>query len=513
MNSTKLVIQNTIFLYGKMIISTIITLYSIRLVFNALGISDFGIFNLVSGIIAMLSFLNVAMTVSTQRFMSYFLGAGEQHKLKSIFHSSLVLHLIIGLIIIVILELAGVFLFKNFLNIPLERISTAKIIYQFMVVSMFFTINAVPFDSVINAHENMLFDSLTGIIESFLKLGIAIWLGFSNFDRLILYSFLIAVLAILIRIVKSIYCYQKYEECKILRIQKVDLLLLKEMFSFAGWNLFGSLASMGRNQGIAIIMNLFYGIVVNAAYGIANQVASQLNSFSAMMLKAINPQIMKSEGANDRKRMLRLAMMSSKYSFFLLALFTIPMIFEMPQILRLWLKEVPQYTIIFCDLILISNLTSQMTIGLQSAFQACGKIKEYQFTVGTLLLLNIPIAFLLLKANLPVYSVLISFLLIELIASSIRIILLKKSAGLSIKTFFNQVIFKTVGPIISSVFVCYVIVHSFNVPYRFFITGIASSIIFTITIFFTGLHKTEKDILTQLISKLIKRNFYLYGKY
>ena len=421
MNSTKRIIINTFFLYGKMAITITVALFSTRIVLNELGVVDFGIFNLVAGVIGMLSFLNAAISASTQRYLSFYLGSGKINKLKAIFNSSILLHLVIGLVVVVLLEIGGVLLFNGILDIPVIRINTAKIIFHFIVISTFFTINSVPFDAVINAHENMLFDAIVGILESLGKLSIAIWLIYTDYDRLIIYGLLFAILTILIQIVKGTYCYVKYEECHTKFKTYFQWVLFKDMFSFAGWNLFGALSGLGRNQGLAILFNLFYGVVVNAAFGIANQINGLINVFSLNMLKALNPQIVKSEGNGDRVRMLKLSMKASKFSFFLISFFAIPLIFEMPYILKLWLKIIPDYTIIFSQLTLIITLINQLSIGLQTAVQSIGKIKLYQTVVGGFLLLNLPISYFLLRFGFPIYSPLISIIVIEIFGCYFRI--------------------------------------------------------------------------------------------
>ena len=444
MKSANRVVMNTGFLYGKLLITIIISLYSTRLVLHALGETNYGIFALVGGVIAMLSFLNGAMSVTTQRYLSFYLGGHNDSKLKSVFSLSVLLHLVIGLIIVLLLELGGILLFNGILNIPVERLGTAKVVFHFMVVSMFFTINAVPYDASINAHENFLLDALMGIFESFVKLGIAIWLFYAKVDKLILYGLLIAGLTILIRIIKSTYCYFKYQECHVHLNSHFNFVLLKEMFSFAGWSIFGSFCSIIRNQGLAVVLNMFYGIVINAAYGVANQVNSNLNHFSTNMIRALYPQIVKSEGSGDRERMLRFAMLASKVSFFLLAFFAIPLIIEMPYILNIWLKKVPENTIIFCQLIIILSLIQQLTVGLMAAITSVGKIKVFQIVVGSLLLLNLPLAYTLIKFGLPAYSVFLGSIFLECIAGGARIWFAHKIAGLSMIHFLNGIVFNSI---------------------------------------------------------------------
>jgi O-antigen/teichoic acid export membrane protein len=503
MQAAKRVAVNTGFLYGKMLITMVIVLYSTRLVLDALGVDDFGIFNLVAGVISMLSFLNAAMATSTQRYMSFNIGARNEGKLNSVFRTSVILHLFIGIIIVILLEVVGLFLFNGFLNISENRIPTAKIVYQFMVISTFFTINAVPYDAAIIAHENLLFDAIVGVFESVLKLGIAIALSFSQNDRLILYGILMAVLIILIRIIKSIYCFRKFDECKFNRKASFDITLLKEMFSFASWNTFGALCGMGRNQGIAIILNVFFGTVVNAAYGIANQVNSQLFSFSSNMLKALNPQIIKSEGSGDRERMLYLSMVASKYGFFLLAIFGIPLIFEMPFVLKLWLNNVPEHTVIFCRLILIATLTNQLTIGLQTAIQSTGKIKLYQMFVGGIILLNLPIGWILLTLDFPAYSVIVSMIFIELLACISRIIFLNRIAGLSITKYFQNVIYKIAVPIMITVIIIGILYINLDYGYlRVILLSFVSTLVILISIYTTGLIEKERLIINRIFLKL-----------
>ena len=236
MQESKRVVKNTGFLYGRMLITIFISLYSTRLILSALGEVDYGIYSLIGGIIALLSFINSSMSISTSRYISYYLGANDEHKLKSAFNTSVVLHLIIGLSVVLLLEIGGLFLFNGFLNIPADRLGTAKIVYQCMIVSTFFSINAVPYGATINSHENMLFLSLVGIFESVVKLGIALLLIGANGDKLVLYGILMACLSIMLRIFMSAYCQRKYEECRTKIKSFFDIRLLKEMLSFAGWN-------------------------------------------------------------------------------------------------------------------------------------------------------------------------------------------------------------------------------------------------------------------------------------
>lgn len=440
MESSTRVAVNTGLLYGKMVITTLIALYSTRLVLNALGVTDYGIYSLVAGVIALLAFLNMAMAISTQRYMSYYQGVGEFERLKSIFNTSIVLHLVIGVLVVILIEVAGFFIFDGVLKIPPERIRVAKMVYHFMALSTFFTINAVPYDATIIAHENMLFDAVSGVLESFLKLGIALWLLVAKSDRLIIYGAATAALTIIMRIIKSSYCHWKYPECKVNISEGFKSEGFHEMVAFAGWNLFGSFCAILRNQGLAVVLNFFFGIILNAAYSIAQQVNSHLIAFATNMLKSLNPQIMKSEGSGDRPRMLRLAMLACKMAFVLLCFFAIPFIIEMPYILKIWLKTVPENAAILTQLYILLSLVQLLTYPLGTAVQSVGKIKSFQLIVGFLLLFNIPLAFLLMKLGLPPYFVLIGAIFLDVVAGAARIWIAHKVAGLSVSEYLKTVL-------------------------------------------------------------------------
>jgi O-antigen/teichoic acid export membrane protein len=497
------VFKNTLILYFRMFLTIGISLYTTRLVLNNLGVIDYGIYNLIAGIVLMLSFLNSAMATSTQRYLSFYQGKEGVSMQKTMFSNSLILHIIIGILIVIALETIGLFLFDGFLNIPKDRRFAAISIYHFMSLTVFFTVISAPFSGSLIAHENMFWVALINIIEVLFKLAIALLLGQLQTDKLIFYGLSMALISIVNLLMYSIFCINKYEECTLFIFRDYNILIIRELRSFAGWNLFGAICGVGRSQGLAVILNLFLGSTVNAAYGIANQISTQLSFFSTTLLQAINPQIMKSEGSGDRKRMLRLSMMASKFSFFLLAFIAIPSMFEMTYLLKLWLKEVPKSTVIFCNLILVSILTNQLTIGLQSAFQATGKIKAYQIIVGSVLLLNLPIAYLLLKNNSPVYVVLLSYIVVEFVSCLFRLYLLNRIAGLSINEYIKNVFIKELVPIFSIIFVAFLITKYFEYEYRFLITISMSIIVFFVTIYFTGLSIDEKLIFKKMLNKML----------
>ncbi|MGV3600059.1 MAG: hypothetical protein ACO1N1_02585 [Dyadobacter fermentans] len=505
MKAANKVLLNTGVLYGRMLVTMGITLYSTRLVLDGLGSADYGIFNLIAGVIAMLSFLNSAMATSTQRYLSFHQGKKDVDMQKKVFKNSLFMHICLGVGIVIALEGLGFLLFDGVLNIPANRVDAARTIYHFMSLTVFFTIIAVPFNGSLVAHENMVWVAVVNITETILKLAIAILLVSVTGDRLITYGFLMALITVVSFGMYALFCFKKYPECTLSKRVPFDRALMKELTSFAGWNLFGSLCSLGRTQGLAVLLNVFFGTVVNAAYGIANQVASQLNFFSETLLRAINPQIMKSEGAADRGRVLKLSMIASKFSFFLLAIFAIPCIFEMKSILALWLKTVPEYTAVFCSLILVCMLVKQLTIGVQSALQATGEIRAYQIVVGTTLLMNLPIAWVLLTFRLPAYSVLVSYMFIEVLSCALRLYFAKIKGGLSISQYANRVFLKEALPLLFSLAACWVSVQFIQIPLRFLFTGAFSAFVFLISIYFFGLCDDEREIFGRIFITVKKK--------
>ncbi|TLU94290.1 hypothetical protein FEM55_08540 [Dyadobacter sediminis] len=505
MKSAQKVVLNTGILYSRMLITIGITFYTTREVLNALGATDYGIYNLIAGVIAMLSFLNAAMSTSTQRYLSFHQSNADKNVLKSIFSTSLLLHICIGFILVSGIELSGLYLFNGFLNIPSERLQTARTVYHFMSMSVFFTIVSVPFTASLNSNENMLGLSVVNIIEVVLKLIIAISINGYHGDRLILYGLSMACISFISLIMYVIYCNSHYEECTLRLKKHTNLGIIKNLTSFAGWNLFGALTGIGKTQGVAILLNVFFGTSINAAYGIANQVSSQMNFFSATMLKAINPRIMKTEGQGNRLQMLRLAMMASKFGYFLLAFVAIPCIFEMDNILNFWLKSVPPYTSSFCSLILVAIMVNQLTVGLDSAIQAIGKIKNYMIVAGTIKLLIVPVGYLLLKSGLPPIYVIVGYTVFEGIAGIARLKLLEITGGLNIKEYIKNVYAGILPPTLTIISSLYFVVSVSNSPYRLFYNIPFSITIFFISIYYWGLCKDEKQIVDNLIANASKR--------
>lgn len=503
MNNTNRVITNSIFLYLRIIITTLISLSTVPIVMHALGNRDYGLYMLIGGTITLLSFLKSSMTVSTQRFLSVAVGKNSLTQINKIYNNSIIIHYIFGICVALVLEAAYPFLFNGFLKIDLDRLDSAKLIYHFLVISVFFDITSVPYIGVINAKENMLIFSLAGILEGLLKLLLAISLTSFFIDKLIVYGAGLLIITFIIRCFYFIYVKIAYKELNMDLHKYMDKSTLLQIIGFTGWNTMGALALVGRNEGIAVILNRFFDLIENAAYGVANQINGVMGYVSQTFQKSTNPQLMKSYGMNDLKRLVRLSYISSKFSTLLFAFFSIPLIIEMEYILKIWLKTPAPSTVIMSQLILILSLIYQFSMGLMSAIQATGNIRNYQITISLLILLNVPITYLLFKIGLPAYSCGYCFISIELISLTYRIFMAKKIAGISLKDFVKDVLLPTLLCIICTTsFALWIHFAIDESLFRLISVIFLSMIVFSVCLWTFGLKGSEKDILLNFVKNI-----------
>lgn len=494
-----------------MVITTIIALYLTRVVLLHLGANDFGIYSLIGGIIALLAFVNTALSVSTQRFLSVALGEKDNIKLKSIFSSSILIHIIMSLALLILLEICSLFLFDGFLNISPERIGAAKAVYQIMIASTLITVVGVPYNAVINAREDMWLFSIVETVCAVLKLGIIVLFQVIHSDALILYTFWILIVTFINFVIKYLWCRIKYYECKCdFNNVKSNTSLIRNLLGFTGWNAFGTLALVGRNQGVAIVLNLFWGTAINAVYGIANQVNSQLIYFSTMMTTSMTPQIMKSYGEGNYERMLSLSVFTCKLSFYMSAVFAIPLILELRFILEAWLKDVPQFTETFCSLIVYMFLIMQLTPGLNRSIQARGKIKSYQVVTSIVLLIPLPIGFMLGYFKIGSNSmILIAMIISQIIQYFVTVYYARVLVGLKVKKFFEF----TLKSIVIYACVYYVFLYgtknlsliSSDIV-TFCIIVPTSMLVFTIFYYFTVFDKHDKRKVENVIKTILKKH-------
>ena len=440
MSTANRVIKNTAWLYAKMAITMFVSLYTTRLILNGLGASDFGIFNIVGGSIAMLGFLNTAMASATQRFMSYAEGEGKREKQRSIFNVSIVLHTAVAVVMAAVLSVAGYFFFHGILNIPADRLDAAKVVYASLVISTLFTIMNVPYDAVLNAHENMKYYAIVGLIESFLKLSVAFACLYTHHDKLIVYGILMATIPFITLTIMKVYCHRKYEECVLNPRKYWDKGIMSQMASFGGWNLAGTMGTMVGNYGNGVVLNCFFGTVLNAALGIAGQLNGMLYVFSNNMLKALNPVIVKKEGEGERSRMLEYSYTGCKFSFLLFALFCLPCFVEAPYVLKLWLKGYPEWTVLFVRYQIVRTLFEQLTITLDTSLAATGKIKEVSiatFVLDLLPLIVLPLVFH--SGASPAWYYPVVIFLMNICTTAVRLFYCRKYCGLHLFHFIRKI--------------------------------------------------------------------------
>ena len=510
MSTATRVIKNTGFLYAKMGITMFISLYTTRLILNSLGASDFGIFNIVGGAIAMLGFLNGAMASATQRFMSYSEGEGNKEKQKNIFNVSFLLHLGISFLVGIALIIAGYFFFNGILNIPTERMFAAQVVYGSLIVSTMFTVMTVPYDAAMNAHENMKYYAIVGIFESLLKLAVAFACVYTKQDKLIVYGILMACIPLITLTIMRMYCHKYYKECVIAPHRYWDKGLMKEMAGFAGWSFLGSASSLIGNYRNGLVLNHFWGTLLNAAQGVANQLNGTLMVFSNNMLKALNPVITKIEGTGDRKKMLEATTTGSKFSFYMLAVFAVPAIAEMPYLLGLWLKNVPQWAVIFAQLQLVRTLVEQTTATLGTSLSAEGRIKRINQVTSIINLLPVILIYILFSCGYsPIYMYVVNISIFGILLSVSKVYFMKTHCGMTYICYMKNILVPILLTLIPPCFCSYLVVYFMGEGLlRLVLTSIASATTYIITIYYWGITQQERMIFIQLVNKIK----YTYGK-
>lgn len=504
-NTTKRIAKNTLMLYFRQILIMIVSLYTVRVVLNTLGAEDYGIYNVVAGVVTMFSFLSSSMATASQRYFSFALGQNDSEQLKKYFSMSFTIYCLIALIVLVLAETVGLWFVTQKLVIPVERQTAAFWIYQASVFSMICTILTVPFMASIIAHEDMNIYAYVSIIEVVLKLGIVFLLPLFAIDKLIFYGLLMAGVVFINTAIYRTICVKKYVECKFSFFWEKSL--FKELVSYTGWNMFGSAVGVFKNQIVNIILNQFFNPVVNAARGIAAQVNSAVNSFAQNFSTAVKPQIIKNYASGEKEKMLQLMFRSCKATFLLMFVFALPLILEMPYVLKLWLKNVPEYAVLFTILALVDALIDTISYPLMAAAQATGKIKLYQAVVGGVLLLNAPIAFVVLTFGAAPYSVFIVSISITFIAFIVRLFILKRLIDFSFWQFIGKVFLPVVFCALISFVIPYLVRNMMNSGFiRLCVTVVVSVICVALSGYFVALSKNEKQWIVGIVkSKLGKK--------
>lgn len=502
--NNKRIAKNTLLLYVRMLFMMVVSLYTSRVILNALGVEDFGIYNVVGGVVAMFSVISGSLSAAISRFITYELGKGDQRKLNKIFSASVTIQLLLSLIIVILIESVGVWFLNVKMSIPVARMTAANWVLQFSIITFVINLISVPYNAAIIAHERMSAFAYISILEAVCKLAIAFLIMVSPMDKLVFYAILMCVVSVIVRFTYGHYCKKHFTECTYHFHWDKDI--LKQMFGFAGWNFIGASSAVLRDQGGNIVINLFYGPSVNAARGIANQVNSAIMGFVSNFMTALNPQITKSYAAGDRQYMMTLIFQGARLSFYMLLLLSLPVLVNTHYILVIWLKLVPEHAVLFVQLILVFAMCESISNPLVTAMLATGKIRNYQIIVGGLQMLNLPISYVCLKLGCIPESVLIVAIVISQSCLAARLYMLRKMIGLSsiqyMKKVYLNVIVVTLLSLVVPVLLLKYLKESFL---SFVVLSLVAMVCTLIVEFHVGCNGKERMFIVDKVKK-IKNN-------
>lgn len=487
-----------------MIFIMLVSLYTSRVVLAALGVESFGVYNVVGGVVASLSFLNSSLGTSTQRFLNYEMGLRDNANLNKIFSNAVNAHYIIGFVTVLLLETVGLWFVLNKLQIPESNLRAAFWVYQASIVSVFITIISTPYNAAIIAHEKMNVFAYFSILECLLKLGVVYLLLILPFDRLLVYGLLLLGVTAIMQMIYVLYCMKKFYECRY--HWDWDKPLLKKMFSFTGWIFFGCITDMLSGQGINMLINMFFGPVFNASRAIAYQVFNAVHSFLTNFMTAVKPQIVKSYAANNRDYAFKLVFSSTKLSFYLLFFLTMPLFLHMDLVLKLWLKDVPEMAALFTRLVLFDLWIRAIYTPMAQINQASGKIRNYQLAISIIFLLIFVITLVLFECDFPVYYAFVVPVIMNFIGIFMRLFILKKENNFPIIAFMKNAILPLAPIAIVTFLIPYTLLMCLNDSILgVVISTLAGEFALFVLIWFIGLNKQEKEFVVSKVSKLRRK--------
>lgn len=498
----KRIAKNTMYLYIRMLVTAVVGLLTSRIVLDALGATDYGINNIVGGVIVLFSFLNSALVSSTQRFLNFFLGKKDLNMVNTVFSLSMTTYIVLSVVILILGETIGLWFLNTYLNIPAERMWAARIVYQFTIVQFIVHMLCVPFNATILAYERMGFFACISLIDAIAKLLVVYLLYITTFDRLIVYSLLYTIIPIIIFYLYKIFCNKSFTTTKYRRIW--DGKLFKEMFSFSGWFTINGLSNVLSIQGLNIILNIFHGVTLNAAAGVASQVSSRIYAFASNFQAAFLPQIYKNYAANEKEKYNLLILRASKFSCFLFLILMIPITFTLDKILSLWLVEVPKYTCEFCQLILINQAIDSVNLPLFVAVDATGNIKNHRIVLSLLKMLNLPLAYMVLFIGMVPYSIWYVRIGITFLTGLYTFFYIKYTQNFPIHSFLKQVIFPIIIVVLLSIPIPMILNNFIEAFWFNLITvGIASFVVTVFMVVCVGMKARERTVIFSMIENKI----------
>ena len=502
--NNKRIAKNTLMLYARMLVSMLVGLYTSRITLNALGVDNFGIYNVVGGVVGLFSLLSGSLSAAISRFITFELGREDLDRLKKVFSSAITIQIVLSVITVFLAETIGLWFLNNKLVIPIERMDAAHWVFQLSILTFVIGLISVPYNASIIAHERMSAFAYMSIIDVFGKLLIAFSMCYSPYDRLIHYAILLAALSIFHNLIYYIYCKKQFSECTYLFT--FDRNLLRKMFGFAGWNFIGASSAILRDQGGNIILNMFCGPAVNAARGIALQVSGAIQGFVSNFMTALNPQITKSYASGERDYMMSLIYKGARFSYYILLILSLPVIINARYILTIWLGVVPEHTVSFVQLVLIFAMSESLAHPLITAMLATGNIRNYQLVVGGLQMMNLPIAYLFLRFGYPPESVFFVAIFISVCCEMARLYMLRTMIQLPVRTFLRNVYFNVI--IVTFIAAIIPLVISKVLPHDFigFLISCALCFICTmVSILYVGFSSSERTMIVSKTLVLIRK--------
>ena len=501
-SNNKRIARNTIYLYARSIVLLLINLYTSRVTLEVLGVEDYGIYQIVGGVVAIFSMLSSTLVSASQRFITYSLGENIIENTKKVFSTCISLHIILGIIIVIFLEVFGVYFLNHELNIPSDRLKIAGYVMQFSIATFFVNVISVPFNAAIIAHEKMNAFAFIGVLEGVLKLGAVLLLTVIGFDKLLLYSLFYFLIAVLLRIIYSIYSSVNFEEARRIKLS-VDKNQFKSMFAFAGWNMIGSSAMVLRNQGVDIILNIVFGVTVNAAKGVCNQVQAAASQLIGNFTTAVRPQLVQSIASRNYERAHELINVGTRTAFMLMMIISVPLILSCDSILKIWLIDVPEYTELMVKLSFIYLLFTTQSRFLIDSVLAYGEIKWFQIILGGIKLLAIPLTWGMIKLTESPYSGVFVITILQFICLFGELFFANKYISIDWKYFLRNCVFRCWGCFLIAFVPLYMLFKNndcsvlLEVPVAIFASIVA--------IYIIGLDIVEKHKIKSVIRAVFKR--------
>lgn len=503
--NAKRLAKNTALLYVRMFISLLISLYTSRVILDTLGVEDYGIYNVVGGLVGMLGIVTASLNMSISRFLTFELGKEDSDRLSRVFSTSITIQLIISIIVVVIAETIGIWYINHVMVLSPERLEAANWCFQFSIITTILGLIIVPYNSAIIAHERMSIYAYMGIFSSLFALGVAIAIGYSPIDRLIFYGFLLMCSTLITFIVYVLYCHKHFPEARF--SISIDKKMLGSMFGFAGWNFVGAGTSILRDQSGNLLLNYFFGPAVNAARGLSNAVNTAITNFSNSFTVAMNPQITKSYASGDRAYLFKLLFRGTKLSVYMMLFLSAPVLLNTPFILGVWLKEVPEHTVLFTQLAIINTMVEMISGPITTTILATGNIKKYEILSGSFHLLNILMVWTLFSIGAIPEVVILCSTFIAHCNLGVRLYLLREAIGLSTHSFLGKV-YVTILVTAAFGIVIPLAVH-LSMPEgvaNFFVVSMVCVLTMSAAILFIGCNRSERDFLFSSMVKYIKRD-------